>query len=159
MKKDYLILLGIIGTILIAIIVRVGVQWTSPKIAFVSHQQLFEGYQGRIDVAQILNQQQKNQQQKQDSMLRMTQIDSLRGQQLQRYQQQQSQLQQKAEQYTTQIWKQINKGVQIYGQQNGYQFIFGGRGDGTLMYADSTQNITPKVLEFLNQRYQKNDIH
>jgi len=155
MKTSYQIFIGA-GCILL-FIVGIGIWMNTPKIAFVSHQQLFNGYQGRIDVAQVLEKQQQNQQQKQDSILLETIPDSLKEQYLQKYRYEQQQLQQKAEQYTSQIWEQINMGIVEYGQNNGYDYILGAGGDGSLMYADSSRNITSEVLEYINQRYENQD--
>lgn len=57
------------------------------------------------------------------------------------------------EQYTEQIWKQLNQYVTDYGKANGYDYIFGGDGSGSLMYAREGLNITDKVKIYVNQSY------
>lgn len=149
------VMMGVIIGLMSSLFVGIGGN-QQPKIAFVSHQQLFEGYQGRKDVAQILTQQQHLYQS--DSIQFTNLSDSAQSYYLQKYDQQQQQLQQKAEQYTAQIWQQINAGILEYGHQHHYTFIFGATGTGSLMYADSTQNITQEIITYLNQRYaQKTD--
>ncbi|MBI1227713.1 MAG: hypothetical protein GC192_20940 [Bacteroidetes bacterium] len=56
--------------------------------------------------------------------------------------------------YTEEIWKQINQYVLEYGKENGYDYIFGASGNGSMMYAGGTNDITEKVIEFINRRYE-----
>ena len=157
MKHKYIhiaLIVSVFTSIMMSFIC-IGIWWQTPKLAFVSHQQLFDGYQGRIDVAQILEKEQQIVQQAQDSILLLNVPDSIQMIYQQKYQMQQQQLQQKAEQYTSQIWEQINISINKYGQEKGYTYILGAAGNGRLMYADSTKNITPEVLSFLNQQYEK----
>ncbi len=58
-----------------------------------------------------------------------------------------------AQQYTTQIWSQLNQYLQDYGHRKGYQYIFGANGDGALMFADDAVNITDDVKGYVNNRY------
>lgn len=55
--------------------------------------------------------------------------------------------------YNQQIWKQINQYVKEYGRLNNYSFIFGAQGDGSIMYADTINDITDEVLIFINNKY------
>lgn len=57
------------------------------------------------------------------------------------------------EQYTNQIWKQINQYVQEYAKTNNYDFILGGDGSGVLMYGNDSKNITDEVKNYINQQY------
>jgi outer membrane protein len=56
-------------------------------------------------------------------------------------------------QYSEGIWKQINQYVTEYGKENGLSFIHGANGSGALMYADSTLNITDKIITYINHKY------
>lgn len=58
-----------------------------------------------------------------------------------------------ASQYNQQVLKQLNQYVQDYGKAKGYSFVFGATSNGSLMYASQTENITTKVLEYINSRY------
>lgn len=58
--------------------------------------------------------------------------------------------------YNAQIWKQLNQYIQEFGEQEGYQYIYGASGEGNLMYARSSENITEEVLQYVNDRYQGN---
>ncbi len=56
-------------------------------------------------------------------------------------------------QYDQQIFKQLNQYVQDYGKKNDYKYIYGTDGNGNIMYADDTENITSPVSVFINKRY------
>ncbi|MFN6943663.1 MAG: OmpH family outer membrane protein [Cytophagaceae bacterium] len=50
-----------------------------------------------------------------------------------------------------QIWYEINKAVEKFGKENGYGFIYGANGNGSLMYAEEGLDLTSKILEYLNK--------
>jgi outer membrane protein len=58
-----------------------------------------------------------------------------------------------AEQYSDQIWKQINQYVSDFGKENGYSYIYGATGDGALMYAEDKSDITAELKTYINNRY------
>ncbi len=58
-----------------------------------------------------------------------------------------------AEQYTAEIWSQLNTYIKEYGEEEGYSYIFGASGDGALMYADDAVNITTEVNGYVNERF------
>lgn len=62
--------------------------------------------------------------------------------------------QQMSEQFTSEVWKYINDGVVEYGQLNKYEFIYGASGNGNLMYAAEKNDITQDVVQFLNAKYE-----
>jgi len=57
--------------------------------------------------------------------------------------------------YTADVWRYINEGVADFGKEKGYDYIFGASGNGSLMYADTTHDVTADVVSFLNARYSK----
>jgi outer membrane protein len=56
-------------------------------------------------------------------------------------------------QYNEQIWNQLNEYTKQYGKENNYEFIFGASGQGVLMYAEDSKNITADLLEYVNIKY------
>ena len=56
--------------------------------------------------------------------------------------------------YNKQVWKQLNQYVQEYGEQQGYQYIYGTKGDGNLMYAQASEDITEQIVAYANARYE-----
>jgi outer membrane protein len=55
--------------------------------------------------------------------------------------------------YAGEIMKQMNQYVEDYGKANGYAFIYGAEGNGTIMSADNKYDITSKVVQYVNERY------
>ncbi|MBI3136216.1 MAG: OmpH family outer membrane protein [Bacteroidetes bacterium] len=51
------------------------------------------------------------------------------------------------------IWDRINGYVQEFGKNNSYSYIYGANGDGSLMYADESEDITEDIIVYVNQRY------
>lgn len=60
----------------------------------------------------------------------------------------------KSQEYTTEIWKQINQYLLEFGQENGYDFIHGASGSGALMYANEQLDLTDAVLNYINLKYE-----
>jgi len=56
-------------------------------------------------------------------------------------------------QYDSEILAQLNQYIQDYGDQNGYLFILGNQGDGTIMQARDSKNLTKEIIEYTNKRY------
>lgn len=59
-----------------------------------------------------------------------------------------------SKQYEQQIFSQISHYLQDYGKEQGYEYIFGNNGDGSLMYAMDSNNITEEVIKYINTKYQ-----
>jgi len=51
------------------------------------------------------------------------------------------------------LWVQINQYIKDYGKEEGYTFIHGANGTGSLMYADTTYNVTEPVIKYINQQF------
>lgn len=60
---------------------------------------------------------------------------------------------QKSEEYTDQIWVQINQYILDFGKENGYDYIIGANGAGALMYGSDRTDLTKEVIEYANKRY------
>lgn len=55
--------------------------------------------------------------------------------------------------YDGQILEQMTQYVSDFGKKNGYTYIFGAEGNGTLMYAENTENISDEIIQFINNKY------
>lgn len=55
--------------------------------------------------------------------------------------------------YDQQILTQLNQSLKDYGKENGYQYIFGNDGNGSLLYAEENKNITTEVIPYINAKY------
>ncbi len=52
------------------------------------------------------------------------------------------------------LLKQINQYVKDYGEENGYDFIYGANGNGSLMYANERNDITADIVKYINNQYE-----
>jgi len=57
------------------------------------------------------------------------------------------------ESYNAQIWNQLNEYTKQYGKEKRYEFILGANGQGVLMYAEDTKNVTKELLQFANTKF------
>lgn len=57
------------------------------------------------------------------------------------------------EEYYNKIVKQLNQYVFEFGDENGYDFIFGANGNGSLMYGNKGKNISDKVIIYINEKF------
>ena len=55
--------------------------------------------------------------------------------------------------FEQQIWTQINAYIKEFGEDHTYQVILGATGQGSLMYAEQTLDITEKMTDFINAKY------
>jgi outer membrane protein len=58
-----------------------------------------------------------------------------------------------SKQYDSQIIQQMSQYVADYGKQNGYSYIYGNDGNGSLMYAEDSKNLSKEVLQYINSKY------
>lgn len=58
-------------------------------------------------------------------------------------------------QYTDEVYKRLNEYIQTYGKLNNYHMIMGSNGQGSVMYVDSTANITKDLIQYINKEYAK----
>lgn len=49
------------------------------------------------------------------------------------------------------IWEKINQKINEYGKEKGYDYIFGAKGDGSIMYASDAKDITKEVIAYINK--------
>lgn len=54
------------------------------------------------------------------------------------------------------VWSRLNNYIKIYAQTNNFKIILGTSGNGNVMYAQETIDITPQILEFSNKKYEGN---
>ncbi len=56
-------------------------------------------------------------------------------------------------QYDNEIILQMNQYVKDFGKDNGYTYIYGSDGNGSIMYAKENKDITKVVIEYINAHY------
>ena len=143
-----------------------------PKTAYIHAARVFAEFNGKMELESKL----KNEQNKQQLMLDSLKLDVqvlktkytenkspeptvklIKQKEFQVYELEGKLLQQQevvSAQYTEEIWQQINQYIIEYGQKNGYDYIFGANGAGSLMYGSKAYDITEDIIKHLNTRYE-----
>lgn len=129
------------------------------KTAFIYNQKVFEGFKGTQDLKEKLKQVQLKDKGMLDSLGILigqgrTDLEPLHQRKLQESELYQQHL---SDQYTADIWKRVNTYISDYGKNQGFDFIYGASGDGSLMYAREGLDITDVVIDYCNQRYESGD--
>ena len=76
------------------------------------------------------------------------------AQQFQMRQQQFEEDNQKAsQQYLKQITEQVDTYIKEYCAREGFTYVYGATGDGSIIYADQGKNITQELIDYCNDRY------
>jgi len=121
------------------------------RTAYVDNTKLFQGFDEQQELAKKLER---------EVMLQNDRFDSLRsvyvanGQPLEELRQQlRLEEEQRSNMYTDLIWKRLNQYTREYGEQEGYSYILGANGSGSLMYAGEDNDITEEVLAYANKKY------
>ncbi len=146
--------------------------WTlrsSKKIAYVNTIQLHESFKLKKELEEKFSKVQLARQNLLDSIKFRIQYISIKGATLSEQEKQQVNDLQRSylykekefsdenaatmQQYSDQIWKQINQYVDDYGKKHGYDLILGATGEGNIMFARPEDDITKDVSEYINRRY------
>lgn len=164
----------IVAIILIAILAGINIYslTSQPKMGYVKGGELFEGFNGKKDLEAKFTKSEVDQQSMLDTLTleiadltnqltekpndkalikKKNQKEKLFLELQQRFSQKNSSQNQ---QFSEAIWKQINQYTLEYGKQEGYDYIFGATGNGSLMYAKDAQDITKEVLKYINKKYE-----
>lgn len=154
MKVVY-ILIAVCFVCILGLISYVCLYPNREKTAYFYNQQVFQSFNGTRELEAKLAHQQQRAKKELDSISYLIQQGrtdlSEQYQNIAATQSQQYQL--LSEQYTNDIWKFINENVKEYGSQEGYDYIFGASGNGSLMYAKDSHNITDDIVDFVNKKY------
>ena len=60
--------------------------------------------------------------------------------------------------YYTKIMNQLNEYVAEYGKKNNCAILLGANGQGNIMYADDSGDLTKEVTDYINSRYNGNPV-
>lgn len=121
------------------------------RTAYVDNTRLFQGFDEQQELMKELEHQ---------AMVNQSQMDSLRvvyttqGLSLTELQEQlRIEVERRSKEYTNLIWNRLNQYTREYGEQEGYSYILGANGTGSLMYAGEDNDITEEVLAYANKKY------
>ena len=163
-------ILSSLGAIALLIVLFSFVQ-KDEKIAYVELQKVFQDFEGKIELEKRLQQSEWGAKLYVDSLtLQIKQLTNLDAgakankkvedeivrlkQQIESIEQQAYQVHtQKSNEFTDQIWAQINQYVRDFGEENDYDFILGSEGTGTLMYGKNEKNLTAEITQYINRKY------
>lgn len=157
--KNYLPYFNLIILIALAVYVLYLAQSGKGKSAFILNQEVFNHFKGKQDLENKLNVLRTKNKATSDSLIHL--INTSRDQRLidsykLSLQNMEITEEQLSSAYTADIWKRINEYIKAYGDEHGYDFIYGASGDGGLMYASEDNNITKDVVKYINGKYEGN---
>ncbi len=159
MKNNIVLILNLV--IVLALAGFILFQNKEERKAYVLNQKLFEGFTGKKELEKKLNDLKSSNKKNVDSLTTLIQAKANEPALVQYYQQmiQSYELneQQLSTKYTADIWKRINDYVAEFGKEKGYDFIFGATGDGNLMYAKDTHDVTEELVRYVNAKYESGD--
>lgn len=152
----FLILLLILGVVIIGIY-----QYDVKKIAYINNQELFEKFDGTLDLQTKVDRLEKEKIASLDSIKRFyisevtDKVKSQKGWKI--YFSKKQELEEKnalaVEKYSAQIWDRLNQYVKEFGEEQQYYMLLGAKGDGGLMFASPAADITDELLKYANNEY------
>ena len=94
---------------------------------------------------------QKELKQAKQSGIATVDLDKLQQQLLNMQEKLSAEYQEKSEAFDKIIWDKLNNKIIEYGKKNQLDYIFGAKGDGSIMYASDSKDITNELIEFINK--------
>lgn len=61
------------------------------------------------------------------------------------------------QEFKNQIFTRLNEYAKEYGEEEGYDYLFGTSGQGSIMYAQQKHDITKEVIKYINEKYKGNN--
>ena len=61
------------------------------------------------------------------------------------------------QEFKNQIFIRLNEYAKEYGEEEGYDYLFGTSGQGSIMYAQPKHDITKEVIKYINEKYKGNN--
>jgi outer membrane protein len=134
----------------------------APKIVFMDNFKVFEEFEMKKEYDQMMEKQLGADQLQLDSMANVlnaqkdpVQIASYKKQFFEAKQSFDQRFGALSDQYTKEVYTRLNSYIQEYGKQKGYSMIVGSDGKGSVMYVDTTVNITADLITYINKAYGK----
>ena len=171
MKDKILSITALSFSVIIGILLIISWQ-QQPQIGYVKNSDLFSSFNGTKELERKLEQNTAQQKAQIDSlylnisMLReqfntgeQSVLNELKQKEqiwIQLNQQYNDEYQQKSQEYTSQIWDQINQYILEFGKEYKFDYIHGANGDGGLMYGSEQEDLTKEIIEYVNKKYEGN---
>jgi outer membrane protein len=172
MKGNSIWFVGILLIVLVSLGVSAWTYYKTPRLAYINNKRLFAEFTYKKELEKELTKVEQVKKAILDSLRlnfefkaeqlgankknaeQENQLRTLQQQYLLKEKQFTDNYEEASKQYTDQIWKQLNQYVKDYGQEHGYDMIFGTTNSGEIMYAEEAEDLTDDVLKFANSRYQ-----
>jgi outer membrane protein len=168
--KNKGIIISCIAIIMVLIIALFFKKGTAAKLGYIKNNELYESFTLKKELAEKLTTVENKRKAILDSLiipLRMLSMELQKNKDeklmIQFRAQQESYLAKKKEfeednkrlmqEYSDQIWKQINQYIADYGKEKGYGFIYGATGDGAIMFAEDQYDLTSELSSYINEKY------
>lgn len=131
-------------------------QTETPKTAFIYNQKVFEEFKATKELQQKLQAYSLPEKKYLDSLALLIQAgrSDLQFVYDQKQEAYASSYEQLSERYTADVWKHINEAISAYGELHHYDYVFGASGNGSLMFANKSEDITEEMIEYLNLKYE-----
>ena len=173
-KKIFWIIIGGLALIMISsLITNVLLIQKLPKTAYISTNKVFNDFGLKKELEKKFNEVKEERSRKLDSLKKKVKfrfegvknssdqknetvirdMERLKNQyykQEEKYKQNNNALKQK---YHTQIWNQLNQYIKEFGEKQGFDYIYGVQGKGNIMFARKGNNITHKIIQYVNKKY------
>jgi outer membrane protein len=153
-SNRFLLILNVL--ILAFVIFQQVINLKQSKTGYIDNQKVFDAFLGKKDLALKLQRIKLAHQHQFDSLKKMllssnnVETSKILEEKSILFSEQEAEL---TNRYTTDIWRQINGSITEFGKLRGFEFIHGATGDGTLMYADKTLDISDEVILYINNKY------
>jgi outer membrane protein len=160
--KHYVIAVMALFAFIVATASCGGKETPAPKIVFMDNFKVFEAFEMKKDYDKMIEKQLGSEQLQLDSMASVlnalqnpVQIDVKKKQLFEAQQAFEQRFQSLSDQYTQEVYARLNTYIKAYGKEKGYTMIMGSDGQGSVMYVDTTVNITTDLIRYINKEYTK----
>lgn len=154
--KNILIIIGSVATVLV--LAAMFQKNPKVKIVYVDTTYLYQNCEVQKYYTKLIEDKKKTVKNKLDSLYQVSKTSSESREVLdynfgKKKEELEYQLAQFQSEYSAKVWNQISEYTLEFGQKNGYDYIMGANGQGNLMYAKESNNISKEVLEFINKKF------
>lgn len=164
-KLTHLPIINSIILVLLIIFSLYGYLNDKSQIAYVDNVKLFNGFNMTKDISTLEERKIKGMKKHLDSLFSAFQ--SVEDKESDKAKQLQAQIarsneafQKKQDDYVNnlnqQVWSRLNQYIKEYSTNNNLEVVLGTSGDGNLMFAKETLDITDKIIEYSNFKYEGN---
>lgn len=131
---------------------------TKPKLAYVDNQVVFNSYSLSAFYLKKINELRQNEERAIDSLTALLNESGdavLISELIEKLNEREKNKFEKIDscklEYDRIIWKSLNSQLIDFGREEGFEFIFGANGSGTILFAKKSKNVTEDFVKFINK--------